>query len=317
MDQHGELAIETVDALEAYGNALLKTAIAQSAVLGGEASSEKVKTEDQGKCDLTVYIARQSLTPTEFSHYVASADAAPSAPESSTASTSQAGPSKEPVTASSINFHFSGDAEDDDNDDEEEPEGVEDPQGNGGGDGQEAAEDQDDLETAWNILDSARTILSKESRDERKLQLARVHCSMAEVATESGRPEDGVTEYESALKIQKAILPPWDRLVAQTHLFTALALELVPNSQFGAKEEEAETARTAFSKAVEQVQEAKKILKARELHIQGVDLGKGKNKEGDGVAANAILSERDQAELSDLEELQIDLDNKVNLIVLT
>lgn len=35
------MAIETVDALEAYGNALLKNGIASSAVLGGDAAKEK------------------------------------------------------------------------------------------------------------------------------------------------------------------------------------------------------------------------------------------------------------------------------------
>jgi len=41
VEKHGEMAIETVDALEAYGNALLKNGIASSAVLGGEAAKEK------------------------------------------------------------------------------------------------------------------------------------------------------------------------------------------------------------------------------------------------------------------------------------
>ena len=35
------MSVETVDALEVYGNALLKNAIASSAVLGGDASAAK------------------------------------------------------------------------------------------------------------------------------------------------------------------------------------------------------------------------------------------------------------------------------------
>ena len=46
VERHGELHIETADALEAYGNALLKNAISQSAVLGGEAAKEKAVAAD-------------------------------------------------------------------------------------------------------------------------------------------------------------------------------------------------------------------------------------------------------------------------------
>lgn len=39
VEEHGEMSVETVDALEVYGNALLKNAIASSAVLGGPAAT--------------------------------------------------------------------------------------------------------------------------------------------------------------------------------------------------------------------------------------------------------------------------------------
>ena len=59
-----------------------------------------------------------------------------------------------------------------------------------GDDEEDAAEDEgDDFETAWEILDSARAILCKEKSEERQLQLARIHCSMAEVATEAGKSD--------------------------------------------------------------------------------------------------------------------------------
>jgi hypothetical protein len=40
------MSVETVDALEVYGNALLKNAIASSAVLGGDAAGPKVDTAE-------------------------------------------------------------------------------------------------------------------------------------------------------------------------------------------------------------------------------------------------------------------------------
>ena len=44
VEKYGEMTIKTADALEAYGNALLKNAIAHSAVLGGEAAKEQGAT---------------------------------------------------------------------------------------------------------------------------------------------------------------------------------------------------------------------------------------------------------------------------------
>ena len=47
---------------------------------------------------------------------------------------------------------------------------------------------EDDLETAWGILDSVRSVLEKEVKGEVVgLKLAGVFTSLAEVATESGR----------------------------------------------------------------------------------------------------------------------------------
>ena len=76
-----------------------------------------------------------------------------------------------------INFHFGGDAEEEEEEENDEDDADEDAV---------AGDDVDDFETAWEVLDTARAILSKEDSKPRHLQLARVHCSMAEVATESG-----------------------------------------------------------------------------------------------------------------------------------
>jgi hypothetical protein len=72
-------------------------------------------------------------------------------------------------------FHFGGDEPDDEEDDGDDDDEAGEPE-----------EETDDFENAWEILDSCRAILIKEESQARKLQLARVHSSMAEVATESG-----------------------------------------------------------------------------------------------------------------------------------
>lgn len=57
------------------------------------------------------------------------------------------------------------------------------------GEGEAAEEDtrEDDLETSFNVLDMARTILVKHATEEEdKLKLASVYNALGEVATESG-----------------------------------------------------------------------------------------------------------------------------------
>jgi hypothetical protein len=103
-----------------------------------------------------------------------------------------------------------------------------------------------------------------------------------------------VKEYEQALAIQSSLLPSWDRLLAQTHLYIALALELVPTNTFDSAEEEGKAATEAYAQATEHVEKAKAILRAREAHIKGldVDAGKGKGKEGEAVKENGTADPR-------------------------
>ena len=235
-----------------------------------------------------------------------------------TFSSSKPAAPKEPLTAQNINFHFGGDAAEDDEEDEDEEED---------GEGK-PAEEVDDFETAWEILDTARAILVKSDEAEgsesekqaRKLQLARIHSSMAEVATESGRPEDGVKEYETALSIQSAILPSWNRLVAQTHLFIALALELVPSSTNDDSDSaKQEVAVKSFSSAIEHVEAAQGILSNRKKYLLGYSengsdaKGKGKATE-ETLEAKKELSEKDKDEIKDIDELTGELSDKVSIL---
>lgn len=114
-------------------------------------------------------------------------------------------------------------------------------------------------------------------------------------------------------------MPKWDRLVAQTHLFIALALELVPTNTFDSAEEECRVAVESFSRATDHVEKAKEILRLRKAYLKGVDRDsdKGKGKEDDAVnGSNADgtkeLTEKDRDELKDIEELLVELDNKVS-----
>lgn len=124
-------------------------------------------------------------------------------------------------------------------------------------------------------------------------------------------------EYETALRIQTSLLEDHDRTLAQTHLFIALALELVPTNQFDGAAEEAKVAEASFTGAVQHVEKAKEVLKNRELYLKNIHQGKGKEKAGEEEKVNGssevkALSEKDLDEIKDLEELRFELDNKVS-----
>jgi HAT1-interacting factor 1 len=179
------LSPKNVEGLVLYGKALLGSAIAQSAVLGGGAPT------DGGTSDLSL---NQNIALT--------------AKENADASNG-AGSSAQPAVAGLSNaaFSFGGDAEE-----EEEGEGE---QGEGGeGEEEEGApggDREDDLESAFQVLDLARSILEKElerlesegegkgkgkegdkadghvkGSEKTKDLLADVHRLLGDVATESG-----------------------------------------------------------------------------------------------------------------------------------
>ncbi|GAA5827466.1 hypothetical protein JCM11251_003823 [Rhodosporidiobolus azoricus] len=267
--KNGELSPENVDALVLYGKALLGSAIAQSAVLGGGAPTGEVP--DQGPSDS-------------------------SASGSGSGSNAAAGPGKP-------NFHFSGDA-----DEEEEGEGDGGEDGEGEGEGEEApgADREDDLESAFEALEVARTILTTEVEElssqvedlldsqegkkkelearsrARKERLADVHRLLGDVATESEQFDNAVTEYDSALSLLETILPPYDRALSELHMLIALALDFVPNK---------------VSDAVKHAMMAKEVLVLKLQELEKVEEGK--------------REEKAKREIEDIKGLMGDVDMKI------
>ncbi|KAM0749843.1 hypothetical protein T439DRAFT_40821 [Meredithblackwellia eburnea MCA 4105] len=183
-----------------------------------------------------------------------------------------AGPSSggAPVTAQSIQFHFGGDAEDDEEEEEEEEEGP------GAGD------KEDDLETAFLMLDMAKTIFSKIDKEEAKLKLGEAYRLLGDVATEGERFGEAVAEYTSALNVLASVHPPYHRSLSELHMLIALALDFVPN---------------AVDRAVSHAEKAKSVLLLKLEQLEGL-------KEGE-------RTEKDEREIKDIKELVGDVDMKV------
>ncbi|GAA5984185.1 hypothetical protein JCM11641_005142 [Rhodosporidiobolus odoratus] len=267
-ERHGELAEENADALILYGKALLASAIAQSAVLGGGAPGPE---------------------PSEAGPSTAAAG-----PFASASSASAAAPA---AGSSNAAFHFGGDEEDD----QEEGEGEGDGEGEDGGEEAPGADREDDLESAFQVLDMARTVLSRaverigtelgiaetkatleEEQRKTKEKLAEVHRLLGDVATESEQFDSAVTEYSSSLTVLSSFLPPYDRALSELHMLIALALDFVPN---------------ATARAVSHAEKAKEVLLMKLKELEKVEEG---NRE-----------EKVKREIEDIKGLMGDVDMKI------
>ncbi|KAL8280950.1 hypothetical protein RQP46_006629 [Phenoliferia psychrophenolica] len=187
-----------------------------------------------------------------------------------------AGPSTAtPVTAQSIQFSFGGDAEDD-GEDEEGDEDDEDEDGPGAGD------KEDDLESAFLMLDTARAIYSKDDSRDSKLKLGDVHRLLGDVATEGGQFDSAVTEYTEALLVLSTILEPYDRALSELHMLIALALDFVPDE---------------VDRAVSHAEKAKAVLLLKLTHLEKMEKTKRTDKE--------------EREITDIKEIMGDVDMKI------
>ncbi|BGP09277.1 NASP-related protein sim3 [Rhodotorula toruloides] len=265
--KYGDLAPENVESLVLYGKALLGSAIAQSAVLGGAAPGAGAGGGEDA----------------------ATGAAGPSngaAGASSSSTPAAAGPSNP-------NFHFGGDVEDASGDEGDGADSDED--GEGEGEDAPSGDREDDLESAFQMLDLARTILTTEigelkkdgkgkdeERRKREEKLAEVHRLLGDVATESEQFDNAVEEYTSSLSLLSRLLPPYDRTLSELHMLTALALEFVPN---------------ATSRAVSHAEKAKSVLVSKLAELEGVP--------------EAEREDKVRREIEDIKGLMGDVDMKI------
>jgi len=97
----------------------------------------------------------------------------------------------------------------------------------GGEDGAGAAEeDLEELTTrqlAWEVLDTARVILSKKSDKASALQLAELHMELGECSLEGGSWEEAIQEFTACLEIRLKFTEPTSRILSESHYLLAVA----------------------------------------------------------------------------------------------
>ncbi|KAK9474498.1 SHNi-TPR-domain-containing protein [Dipodascopsis tothii] len=124
----------------------------------------------------------------------------------------------ESSTSADARFQFSGDAEDSGSESDDEAGGEED----------------NDFETAWEVLDLARTLFEKRVTDETgdaaaatNAQLAEVYDILGEVSLESENFEQAAQDLRRALEIKQGLHAESSALVTEAHYKLSLALEFV------------------------------------------------------------------------------------------
>lgn len=244
---HGEMAPENAELLYQYGRCLFHVAVSSSDVLGGKiAGEEKPKAKSRPK-------KRDSKGADEREEE--RREAVPSAEERLAEEVVEAAveeregmkPAAEEGVENKPFFQITGDDNWLTDEDDEEGEEAE--------DGEANAEDDDDFAIAYEILDSARVLLSRQldalqtdtgNRDasvsanegngqalddagirQVKERLAEIHDLQGEISLENERFQDAVNELRACLAVRKELYPEESALLAEGHYKLALALEML------------------------------------------------------------------------------------------
>ncbi|EGP86648.1 uncharacterized protein MYCGRDRAFT_100626 [Zymoseptoria tritici IPO323] len=209
---NGEMSLENADVLYQYGRCLYHLAVSQSDVLGGKVASHEEPKRKKRKVTKSNDDAGEG---------------------SSSLIGDAINFQKEDDTANKPYFQITGDENWTDSEDSDAADGEE-------GEAGEAEEEDDDFQTAYEILDMARVLLSrkiaaieeskvaaKSSTELRILRerLADTHDLQAEISLENERFTDAISDTRDSLTLKQTLYPVESSLVAEAHYKLSLALE--------------------------------------------------------------------------------------------
>jgi len=161
----------------------------------------------------------------------------------------------------------------------------------------DARDTEENLELAWDILDTARVILS--TKPERKLELADVYLSIGDLCLELENFKQSISDYEECLKIRQELLPPEDRRLAETHFSMGLAYQY--SDEFAEAKTHWEKALKIFELIISKVKEdsqkdeTKKENELKELNSISQELReKIEDLSSDGTMKNWLQQEKEK-----------------------
>ncbi|KAF4540887.1 Tetratricopeptide repeat domain protein [Lasiodiplodia theobromae] len=314
---NGEMAPENADLLFRYGRCLYKVAIAKSDVLGGRvASEEKPAKKQKNKPAAALPSQDEKLAEEVVEAAVEEKDGVKS--------------EKEPTVESKPFFQIVGDenwdTESDEEDGGEEEGGEEDP--------------EDDLATAYEILDVARVLLSRQLEalqnsvrdtsdggkgkgkapateldpEERKVmeKLADTHDLQAEIGLENENFVDAVSDFRAALALKEKYLAKESSLIAEAHYKLSLALEFQSMTKVREAQAQAEASGGKVNPEEAKVDEDMRAEAAKEMEkaIESCRLRVSKEEEALASVA-ADKAEEAKAQITDVKEMIEDMENRL------
>ncbi|KAK0660360.1 hypothetical protein DIS24_g3326 [Lasiodiplodia hormozganensis] len=315
---NGEMAPENADLLFRYGRCLYKVAIAKSDVLGGRvASEEKPAKKQKGKPAAASLPSQDEKLAEEVV-------------EAAVEEKDGVKPEKEPTVESKPFFQIVGDenwdTESDEEDGGEEEGGEEDP--------------EDDLATAYEILDVARVLLSRQLEalqnsvrdtsdggkgkgkapateldpEERKVmeKLADTHDLQAEIGLENENFVDAVSDFRAALALKEKYLAKESSLIAEAHYKLSLALEFQSMTKVREAQAQAEASGGKVNPEEAKVDEDMRAEAAKEMEkaIESCRLRVSKEEEAFASVA-ADKAEEAKAQITDVKEMIEDMENRL------
>ncbi|EER28206.1 hypothetical protein D8B26_006886 [Coccidioides posadasii str. Silveira] len=221
---NGEMAIDNADLLYSYGRCLYHVAVSKSDVFGSKAAVQNVVESSKPR-------GKESSNQPQF--FMPQSDKNDTSTEDKAAAERDVKTNSDTGTNKTY-FQFNGDENFDDDDEDEE---------DAGDTGREALVEDDDFENAFETLDMARVLLSRqldsillsfsgekgvpESTEIRRLKerLSDIYDLQAEISLEGERFSEAVSDLRAALKLKRELFPPGDSTVAECHYKLSLALE--------------------------------------------------------------------------------------------
>ncbi|KAK0825743.1 hypothetical protein LTR73_006898 [Friedmanniomyces endolithicus] len=319
---NGEMSLENVDLLYQYGRCLYHVAISNSDVLGGKvASAEEPKRKKRkvGKSES----GADALGGAGVVGDALKGGEQKLGEDEAVAVTEEEKDGMlvdEPVPATAKPFfQITGDenwtdSEADDDDDDAQADGEAD-----------AEEEEDDFAIAYEILDTARILLSRKleaaqetagkgtipSPETRQLKerLADTHDLQAEISLENERFQDAIQDTRDALALKLDLYPQESSLIAEAHFKLSLALEFASVTSTADAGGDAE----AGGDGVAQVDEGMRKESAAEMEkaIASCRLRISKEEEACTAESDAAKADERRKAVAEVKEMVADMEQRL------
>lgn len=173
----------------------------------------------------------------------------------------------------------------------------------------ENADDVSNLQLAWEMLELAKLIYTKDDSKEAKLRAAESHLKLGEVSLETEQYEEATKDLNKCLELQKELLEPDNRLLAETHY--QLGLAYCFNKQF---KESTDSYQAAIKVIEERITNLDKVLeKATEEEKQTKDFDSPIYKAVKEISELKELLPDIKAKVDDVEDEKKNMDDLKNL----